>query len=70
MDTSLEGCLNVVEAAMAELKQQNARPEPNWIEQITVSFRNDPIFDEVLAYIREFRCADRPQYFTSNYRLF
>jgi hypothetical protein len=61
MDTSLEDRLKVVETAIAELKQQNAHPEPNWIEQITGSFKDDPIFDEVLAYGREFRDADRPQ---------
>ena len=65
MDTSLEERLKVVEAAIAELKQQNDRPEPNWIEQITGSFRDDPIFDEVLAYGREFRYADRPKDDTS-----
>ena len=60
METSIEERLKVVEAAIAELKQQNVRPEPNWIEQITGSFKDDPIFDEVLAYGREFRYSDRP----------
>ena len=60
MDT-LEDRLKVVEAAIAELKEQNVRSEPNWIEQITGSFKDDPIFDEVLAYGREFRYADRPK---------
>jgi hypothetical protein len=59
MDTSLEQRLEAVEAAVAELKQQ-ARPRVNWLEQITGSFKDDPIFDEVLAYGREFRYADRP----------
>jgi hypothetical protein len=61
MDTSLEERLKVVEAAIAELKQQNIQLEQNWIEQITGSFKDDPIFDEVLAYGREFRYADRPK---------
>jgi hypothetical protein len=76
MNTSLEQRLEAVEAAIAELKQrfalvgfpdygsetrqQQTHPEPNWIEQITGSFKDDPIFDEVLAYGREFRHADRP----------
>ena len=60
MDTSLEERLKVVEAAIAELKQQNTHLEPNWLDQITGSFKDDPIFDEVLAYGREFRYADRP----------
>jgi hypothetical protein len=61
MDTSLEERLKVVEAAIAELKQQNVHSELNWIEQVTGSFKDDPIFDEVLAYGREFRYADRPK---------
>ena len=61
MDTSIEEWLKALEAAVTELKQQNIQPEPNWIEQITGSFKDDPIFDEVLAYGREFRCADRHQ---------
>jgi hypothetical protein len=76
MNTSLEQRLEAVEAAIAELKQrlapvgfpdhgsetrqQKSHPEPNWIEQITGSFKDDPIFEEVLAYGREFRYADRP----------
>jgi hypothetical protein len=61
MDTSIEERLKLVEAAIVELKQQNTHPEPNWIEQITGSFKDDTIFDEVLAYGREFRYADRPK---------
>jgi hypothetical protein len=60
MDTSLEQRLEAVEAAIVELKQQKTNPESNWLEQITGSFKDDPIFDEVLAHGREFRYADRP----------
>jgi hypothetical protein len=60
MNTSIEQRLEAVEAAIAELKQQQMNPESNWLEQITGSFKDDPIFDEVLAYGREFRYADRP----------
>jgi hypothetical protein len=60
MNTSIEQRLEAVEAAIAELKQQKSHPEANWIEQITGSFKDDPIFEEVLAYGREFRYADRP----------
>jgi hypothetical protein len=62
MSTSLEQRLAAVEAAIAELKQQQIEPAPkNWVEQITGSFKDDPIFDEVLSYGREFRHADRPK---------
>ena len=75
MDTSLEQRLEAIEAEIAQLKQRIApgepddgsqtrqpqtHPESNWLEQITGSFKDDPIFDEVLAYGREFRDADRP----------
>jgi hypothetical protein len=60
MDISLEQRLEAVEAAIAQLKQQQTHPESTWLEQITGSFKDDPIFDEVLAYGREFRYADRP----------
>jgi ankyrin repeat protein len=60
MNTSLEQRLEMVEAAIAELKQQQ-NPDPNWVEQITGSFKDDPIFDEVLAFCRKFRHADRPK---------
>jgi hypothetical protein len=61
MDTSIEERLKALEATVAKLKQQNIQPEINWIEQITGSFKDDPIFDEILAYGREFRYADRHQ---------
>jgi hypothetical protein len=61
MNTSIEQRLEAVEAAIAELKQQKTNPAPNWIEQITGSFKDDPIFDEVLAYGQEFRHLDRPK---------
>ena len=57
---TLEQRLSAVETAIAELKQQNSSQSASWLEQITGSFKDDPIFDEVLAYGREFRNSDRP----------
>jgi hypothetical protein len=57
---TLEQRLSAVETAIAQLKQQNSSQSANWLEQITGSFKDDPIFDEVLAYGREFRDSDRP----------
>lgn len=57
---TLEQRLSAVETAIAELKQQSSSQSANWLEQITGSFKDDPIFDEVLAYGREFRDSDRP----------
>jgi hypothetical protein len=50
MDKSIEERLKALEATVAKLKQQNIQPEINRIEQITGSFKDDPIFDEVLDY--------------------
>ena len=57
---TLEQGLSAVETAIAQLKQQNSNQSANWLEQITGSFKDDRIFDEVLAYGREFRYSDRP----------
>lgn len=60
MENSIEKRLNQVEAAIRELQQQKSASEPNWLEEVTGSFADDPIFDEVMAYGREIRQADRP----------
>ncbi|MCC5638565.1 hypothetical protein LC593_22570 [Nostoc sp. CHAB 5844] len=55
-NTSLEQRLAVVEAAIAELQKQIAPPQPtNWLQQITGSFKDEPAFEEVLAYGRAIR---------------
>jgi len=61
-DVSIEERLAAVEAAVAELQRQlaAARPTPNWLEQVTGSFKDEPAFDEVLEYGRAIRAADRP----------
>jgi hypothetical protein len=51
-----------VEVTLSELqKQVSANHQPNWITAITGTFKDEPAFDEVLAYGREFRQADKPQ---------
>jgi hypothetical protein len=58
-DTSLEERLTAVEAAIAELQKQITTPQPiNWLQQITGSFKNEPAFEEVLAYGRAIRQGD------------
>jgi hypothetical protein len=58
-NTSLEQRLAVVEAAIAELQKQMAVPQPtNWLQQITGSFKDEPAFEEVLAYGRAIRQGD------------
>jgi len=43
----------------AELKEQETNPQTtNWLQQITGSFKDEPAFDEVLAYGRAIRQGD------------
>ena len=58
-NTSLEDRLAAVEAAIAQLQKQVAAPQPgNWLQQITGSFKDEPAFEEVLAYGRAIRQGD------------
>jgi hypothetical protein len=58
-NTSLEERLAVVEAAIVELQKQVATPQKiNWLQQITGSFKDEPAFEEVLAYGRAIRRGD------------
>ncbi|MBD2180766.1 hypothetical protein [Aerosakkonema funiforme] len=58
-NTSLEERMAAVEAAISELQKQIANPQPtNWLQQITGSFKDEPAFDEVLAYGRAIRQGD------------
>jgi hypothetical protein len=58
----LEQRLAAVELTLSELQKQiSANPPSNWITAITGTFKDEPAFDEVLAYGREFRQADRTQ---------
>jgi hypothetical protein len=58
-NTSLEERLAAVEAEIAELKKQVATPQSiNWLQQITGSFKDEPAFEEVLAYGRAIRQGD------------
>ncbi len=57
--TSLEKRLAAIESAIAELQKQVVTPQPtNWLQQITGSFKNEPVFEEVLAYGRAIRQGD------------
>lgn len=65
-NTSLEERMAAVEAALAKLSEgivklqkQVANPQPiNWLQQITGSFKDEPAFEEVLAYRRAIRQGD------------
>ncbi|MGI2903123.1 hypothetical protein [Tolypothrix sp. VBCCA 56010] len=60
-NTSLEERLAAVEAAVTKLQKQVAVSQPtNWLQQITGSFKDEPAFEEVLAYGRAIRQSDEP----------
>jgi len=60
-NTSLEERLAAVEAAIAELQKQVVVSQPtNWLQQITGSFKDEPAFEEVLAYGQSIRQGDEP----------
>jgi hypothetical protein len=60
---SVEERLAAIEAAVADLQKQAAVDSSrNWLEQITGSFKDDPVFEEMLRYGREYRESDYPDY--------
>lgn len=61
-DTLIEQRLLAVEAAVADLQRRlpSSTSVPNWLEQVIGSFKDEPAFEEVLAYGRAFRASDRP----------
>jgi hypothetical protein len=64
LDMSMEERLVAMEEAIADLKKQVAlnRTSGNWLEQITGSFEDDPVFEEILRYGREYRESHYPDY--------
>ncbi len=59
INASLEERLAMVEAAITELQKQIALyQQSNWLQNITGSFKDEPAFDEVLAYGRAIRQGD------------
>jgi len=56
---TLEERLAVVEAAITELQKPLVASKPtNWLQQIIGSFKDEPAFDELLAYGRAIRQGD------------
>lgn len=62
-ESLLEQRLAAVEVAVQELRSivLARKPVPNWLDRLTGSMQDDPAFEEVLAYGRAFREADRPK---------
>jgi hypothetical protein len=58
---SVEQRLAILEATVDDLQKKLASSQsPNWLQQVTGSFKDEPAFEEVLAYGRAIREADHP----------
>ncbi|NJN61720.1 MAG: hypothetical protein HC795_09510 [Coleofasciculaceae cyanobacterium RL_1_1] len=58
-NAALEKRLAAIETAIAQLQQQLASdPQPNWLQQIAGSFKDEPAFDEILTYGQAIRQGD------------
>jgi hypothetical protein len=55
---SVEQRLARLETAIAELQKQIAPPSKSWLQQITGSFKDQPAFEELLAYGQAIRQGD------------
>ncbi|MGB0561972.1 MAG: hypothetical protein ACPGVO_09230 [Spirulinaceae cyanobacterium] len=58
-NASMEERLAIAEAAIAQLQKQVALYQPtDWFQQITGSVKDEPAFEDVLAYGRAIRQGD------------
>jgi hypothetical protein len=59
---TLEQRVTALENAVHELHQalKGRKPAPDWLDRVAGSMKDEPAFDEVLAYGRAIRQADRP----------
>lgn len=58
----LEERLTAVETTLSEIQRRLATlpPSPNWLDEIIGSFKDEPAFDEVIAFGRAFRRGELP----------
>jgi hypothetical protein len=61
-EATLDQRMTAMEAAVRELQDlMKARgPAPDWLDRVIGSQKDEPAFDDVLAYGRAIRQADRP----------
>jgi len=62
LEATLEQRMTAVEVAVRELQEAMKAREPasDWLDRMIGSMEDEPAFDEVLAYGRAIREADRP----------
>lgn len=58
---SIEQRLAAVETAVSEIQRrlESLSPSPNWLGQVIGSLKDEPAFEEVIAYGRAIREADQ-----------
>jgi len=61
-NATLEQRMTEVEKAVRELQEAllSRKPPLNWLDGVIGSMKDQPAFDDVLAYGRTLRHADRP----------
>lgn len=61
-DAIIEERMTAIEQSIRELQtaMRTRQPAADWLDQVIGSMKDDPEFDEVLAYGRAIRQADRP----------
>lgn len=61
-EATLDERMTAIEQAVRELQEmmKARQPAPDWLDRVIGSMKDDPAFDEVLAYGRAIRHADRP----------
>jgi hypothetical protein len=61
-EATLDERMTAMEEAVRELQElvKARKPAPDWLDRVIGSMKDDPAFDEVLAYGRAIRQADRP----------
>lgn len=60
-DMTLEQRVSDLEKAVRDLQEvlRDRKPAPDWLNRVIGSMKDEPAFDEVLAYGRAMRQADR-----------
>ena len=61
-EATLDQRMTAMEAAVRELQElvKARKPAPDWLDRVIGSMKDESAFDDVLAYGRAIRQADRP----------
>ena len=61
-EATLDQRMTAMEEVVRELQEmvKARKPDPDWLDRVIGSMKDEPAFEEVLAYGREIRQADRP----------